>query len=222
MLCLPVALALVATATSPAPSREALPSIAEPVAFASSPILLADDESLLSYTYVEIGVAQLDVDDLDDDVDIYFGRGSLGLFELFYVFGEYQNQSTDFEDTSTDLLELGVGAHFGLSPKLDLYAEVGWLYSDVTSDLDDLEDSENGYEVMGGARWMVLPWDRGGIELHGAVGYVDLDNRIASDEAASQWEVGARAHFLRFLSVDLTYSMLEDDDAVLGGVRFSF
>ena len=221
MLCLPVALALVATATSPAPSTEPLPTAAEPIAFSPVPVV-AEGENLLSYTYVELGAARFDVDDFDDEVDIYYLRGSLGLFELFYVFGEYQNQELDFEDTRTDQIQLGVGAHFGASPKLDLYAEVGWLYSDIESDLDDLDESDNGYEVMVGARWMVLPWDRGGLELNGGVGYIDLDNRLASDETASQWEIGARAHFLQFLSVGLTYSMLEDDDQVLGGVRFSF
>lgn len=219
MLLIPAALAL---ATSPLYAS----SQPDPL-FGPAPLHpIAEDgrreDVGFSYTYIEIGATNLNVDETDDDVDIYFGRASIGFLNFLYAFGEYQNQSTNFEDTSTDLIELGLGAHFGAMPKLDFYAEVGWLYSDVSSDLDELDDTSNGYDVMGGVRWMALPWDRGGLELHGAVGYLDLDNRLASDDAATKWEAGARAHFLNNFSADITYSMLEDDDQISGSLRFSF
>ena len=175
-----------------------------------------------SYTYVEVGGRQLDVDAVDETADIYYGRASLSLLGFLYVFASYENQSVDFQDTSTDLWNLGVGAHMNLRPKLDLFAEVAWLYSDLSTDVANIDETTDGYRVFGGARWMVLPWSGGGLELNGGVGYTDLENRLASDDTASEWELGARGHFMKFLSVGLTYTGLEDDDMLSVDARFSF
>lgn len=223
-----VALALLIASIQPAPA-ETVPSldpvpIEGPVEPASPPTapVLAGDEWDFSYTFVEVGAVKYDVDNADDDVDIYYGRASLELFKIFHVFGEYQNQSTDFANTDTDLFSLGVGAQLGILPKIDVFGEVAWLYNDVSSDLDELDDTNSGYELFAGARWMALPWERGGLEINGGLGYVDLKNSLASDDEAVEWELGARAHFLKLLSVGLTYAMIEDDDAILGNVRVSF
>lgn len=179
-------------------------------------------DSLLSYTYLEIGAAQNDVDDYSEDVDIVYGRASLNLLHFFYVFGEYSNQSTDFADTDNDQIALGVGAHIGLLPTLDLYGEVGALFSDVSSDNGDVDGSESGYRLAGGARWLVLPWISGGLELDAMLGTIDLDNRLGSDENPFFYGIGARAHFLKFLSVGAMYEQIEDDDAISANVRWSF
>jgi len=189
---------------------------------APAPLLAPDADSILSYTYLEIGAAKTDVDDLDDDVDIFYGRGSLNLLVWFYLFGEYSNQSTDFENTDTDLITLGAGAHFGILPNLDLVGEVGFLYNDVSSDLDELDDSDTGYRVSGGARWFAMPWASGGLELNAAVGTMKLDNNLGSDDEPLFWNFGARVHFVRFLSVGLNYEQAEDDEMIIGSVRFSF
>jgi hypothetical protein len=219
--------ALVVSAFLPEPtatdsySTSSLSEFLAPASSAPAPVV-ADADSLLSYTYIEVGAAQYDVDDLDDDVDTYYARGSLGLFKLFYLFGEYSNQSTDFEDTSTDLITLGAGAHFGALPQIDLYAEVGWLYSDASSDLEDLDETDSGYVVEGGVRWLPFEWTSGGLEIDGAIGQINLDNRFGSDDDPVYWSLGARAHFIRFLSVGLAYEMYEDDEQVLANVRWSF
>ncbi len=189
---------------------------------AAAPALEPDADSMLSYTYVEVGVAKNEVDDFDDDVEIFYGRGSLNLLVWFYLFGEYSNQSTDFENTDTDQMTLGAGAHFGVLPNLDLVGEIGFLYNDVSSDLDELDDSDTGYRTFFGARWFALPWTSGGLELNGGLGTLKLDNRLGSDDDPVFWNVGVRAHLLRFLSVGVTYEKIEDDDVILGGVRFSF
>ncbi len=195
---------------------------APPATFAPETSASDAADSLLSYTYIEVGAAKNDVDDFDEDVDIYYGRGSLSLLGFLYLFGEYSNQSTDFENTDTDVIELGAGAHFGVIPALSLYGEIGVLFSDVSSDLDELDDSETGYRLEGGARWLVLPWTSGGLEIDGAIGTVSLDNRLGSDEDPVYFGVGARAHFLKFLSVGAMYEKIEDDDMISGSVRFSF
>lgn len=179
-------------------------------------------DSLLSYTYLEVGAAQYDVDEFDEDVDVYFGRGSIELLGFLYLFGQYSNQSTDFGDTDTDVIEAGAGAHFEVIPAMSLYGEVGVLFSDVSSDIEELDDSETGYRGEAGVRWLVLPWTSGGLELDGAIGTISLDNRLGSDEDPVYFGGGARVHLLKFLSVGAMYQKVEDDDQILGSVRFSF
>ena len=105
---------------------------------------------------------------------------------------------------------------------LDALAEASWVYNDVSSDLEDLDDSNSGYRLFGGARWLVLPWDGGGVELEGGAGYLDLENNLASEDESFFWEHGARLHFLRWFSVGASYTMLEDDQALAANARFSF
>jgi hypothetical protein len=181
----------------------------------------AEGESPFSYTFVEIGATRFDVDEIDDEADIYSLRGSLGLFDFLYLFAGYENQATDFEDTDTDVIRLGAGLHFNVIRSLDLIGDIAWLYSDMSSDLDELDDTTDGFEIHAGGRWLPLDWDGGGLEIHGGLIYVDLENRIASDDEATGFDLGAKLHFLRMLSVGAVYTMLEDDDSIGVNARVS-
>jgi hypothetical protein len=192
-----------------------------PAAPAPAAALEGDKGSVLGYTYLELGVAQNDVDDFDDDVDIFYGRASLNFLVFLYGFVGYSNQSTDFADTDSDQYTLGLGGHFGILPNLDLVGEVGGIWNDVSSDEDDLDGSEFGYRLSAGARYLALPWFSGGLELNARVGHIDLDNQIASDDEAFFWALGARAHFAKFLSVGAEFEQVEDDATILGSLRFS-
>lgn len=226
MSFLACALALTASATANDPSdtftTSSLAEFLSPSAPPTAAALEGDADSVLSYTYVELGAAQQDVDDIDEDVDVFYGRASLNLFVFFYLFAGYSNQSTDFEDTDSDQYSLGVGAHFGILPNLDLFAEVAGLYSDASSDVDEFDGSEAGYRVAAGARYLAIPWFSGGLELNATVGQLNLDNHIGSSDDPVFWGLGARAHFAKFFSVGLNYELIEDDSAILGSLRFSF
>lgn len=225
--------ALALSATQPAPQPEALEPLAATVrealyATPSASLWVDDDpegDSPLSYTYVEVGVTEYDVDDFggdDEEVDTYYARGSLNIGFL-YLFAGYENQDLDFEDTTSDLWRLGVGAHVGLARQLDLLGEVAWLFNDVSSDLDELDESENGYEIRGGLRWLPWEWNRGGLELDGNVLWQAIDNRIGSDDEDIGVELGARVHFIELLSVGGMYTMWgEDDDQLALNLRVSF
>jgi hypothetical protein len=106
-------------------------------------------------------------------------------------------------------------------PKLDVLGEAAWLYSDLSSDLSTLDDTTDGFEGKAGVRWMPLVWGGGGCELNGNLVYVDLENRLASEDDATGWEAGVQVHFLRLFSVGAMYSILEDDDRVSANVRVS-
>ena len=229
MLHLPLVLAIVTTVSTPPAGNLDLTSAPafdstelSAITPRAAPWVQDHTKAPFSYTYVEVGAAKFDVDQIDETSDIYYGRASIAFLDFLYAFGEYQNQSNDFQNTDSDLIELGGGVHFNVMPTLDLFAEVGWLYSDVSSDLAQLDDTTEGYEALGGLRLMALPWSGGGLEVNGGVGYVDLNNRLASDDAATEWEVGARLHFFNMLSVGATYAVLGDDDYATANVRVSF
>jgi len=225
MFSILTALALTASTPAEAPSLDTLSLTSELAALDAAALRPQDeaaDESRFSYTFIEIGATQFDVDEADEEADIYYGRASLGLFDILYIFAGYENQSTDFEDTDTDVIRLGAGVHFPVMRKLDLVADIAWLYSDMSSDLDELDDTTDGFEVHAGARWMPLDWDGGGLEIHGGLVYVDLENRIASDDESTGFDLGAKLHFLRLFSVGAVYTMLEDDDSIGVNARVSF
>jgi hypothetical protein len=182
-------------------------------------------ESLFSYTYIEVGASRFDIDTFEeagDEADIYYGKASLGLFRYFYIFGGYENQAADFEDTSTDLIKLGVGGHYPIGSRVDLVGDVAWLWSDIDSDLSELDDTNTGAEFHLGGRWMPIDWDGGGLEVHAGGVYIDLKDRLASDDEALGWDAGLKVHFLRMLSVGAVYTRLEDDDSAGVNARVSF
>lgn len=227
---LPALCTLLVSALAPVPVESTEAWSASPLAEFLAPTTSAEshDEAanpgLLSYTYVEVGAAKYNLDDAgdDDEVDIFYGRGSFSLLGFLYLFGEYSNQSADFGNTDTDQIALGAGAHFEVKSNLSLFGELGVLFNDVSSDIDELDDSETGYRLLGGARWLVMPWNEGGLELNGGIGTLSLDNRLGSDDDPFIWGIGARVHFIRFLSVGLGYDMVGDDDQLIGSLRFSF
>jgi hypothetical protein len=222
MLALSTALTLLAPtampAESPAPAFDF-----EPAARAALYAEPAADEpkSPFSYTFLQLGYAVTDLDAIDDDAKGLTGRAQLGLFDLLYVFLDYTNTETDFNNTDTDNYGLGAGLHFGLSPKFDLVGEVAWLTNDIESDLSNLDDKNDGWTAMLGGRFMALPWDGGGLELNGGYRWIDMKG-LLSDEETGAWEVGARVHFIKMLSVGVDYTFLEDDRQWGANARVSF
>ena len=213
--------AAVAAPLELASSSEALASLVlQPAA-----LPIGTEGGEFSYTYVELGATQLDLDDdslTDEDVDSFYLKASLAL-GMFHIFASYEDQELDFQDTSTDLYTLGAGVHFPVAPKLDVLAEVAWIYNDLTSDISQLDDTTDGWGGRAGVRWMALPWDRGGLELNGNLLYIDLENRLASDDdATTGWDVGTQVHFLKLFSVGAAYAIIDDDDRVSVNARVSF
>lgn len=52
--------------------------------------------------------------------------------------------------------------------------------------------------------------------------WVDLDNRLASEDRAFGFEAGVRLHVFRLISVGAMYSMIEEDDLVAVSARLAF
>lgn len=230
MFLLPVILVLNATsdpflAAEPAYARVPAPSHAlAPPAVRT----LADDEFDMSYTFVELTYFSTDVDVIDESTDGYGARASLGLFDFLYGFIGYSNEELDFgsESADTDSFELGIGAHLDVRRGLDLIGEVSWIYDDLSSDTD-LDDSDSGYTLFAGARWMALARSRGGLEINGGFRWIDrasalLSDSLDGDGTVGAWELGGRYHFLNHLSIGAGYQFLGDDGRWNANARFSF
>ena len=219
--------ALPKSPATPASHSEWLAALTLP----TNPSAPQDDEkkSHFSYTYVEVGYAQTDLDAFDEDADAVYGRASLGLLDFLFVFVDYAAQSLDDVtlggldgDADADIFGLGFGAHFEVAERLDLVGETSWLYNSLDSDtFDDLDESDSGWQIFGGARWMPIAWDGGGLEANGGYRWIDSES-LLSDDTVGSWEAGGRLHFLRILSAGAKYSFLEDDERWGVDLRVSF
>ncbi|HKX46398.1 MAG TPA: hypothetical protein VJP77_06820 [Planctomycetota bacterium] len=214
-----------AHAADPAIVEAEPPIPAAVLALATRAPQAGDGGKTFSYTFVELGLYAVDVDAfdglVDEDVEAYYVRGSIGL-GFVHLVAAYEDASIDFGGSDTDTIKLGAGGHFDVAPKVDFTGDISWLFSDLSSDLSELDDSDHGYEVRAGLRWMAAEWERGGFELDGDVLYRNVDFALASDDEQVGFEAGARLHFLELLSVGGFYRLLEDDDAIGANVRLSF
>jgi hypothetical protein len=177
-------------------------------------------DSLLSYTYAEIGYERTDVDVIPDDLNAYYAKGSFGFLKFFNVVAGVERADTDTDNIHVDTYWIGGGAHFSVMPKLDVLGELDWLYDNINGDSFSA-DSDTGVSLYLGGRFMALDWDRGGLEVDAGYRWTDLD-AVASDTITTAWEFGVRAHFIKFLSVGVDYAFIEDDRRTTLNVRFSF
>lgn len=117
----------------------------------------------LSYSYIEVGYAHVDLDDIEVDghsQDVGFNggflRGSVELGEFFYLFGGYVSASDDDfgADIDFDQLQVGVGYRFGLSEHVDLLSEISYLEEEIDISGHDTEE-EDGYRASVGVRGLL-------------------------------------------------------------------
>lgn len=180
-----------------------------------------DDGYDFSYTYVQAGYFSNSGDFTDGSSNAWGLNASIGLFGFLRAFGGYTSDSASVSgggNLDTDSYFLGVGGYMSVMPRLDLVADITWIYDDLSSDtLTNLDTSNNGWSGLIGGRWLVLPVGKGGLELNGGANYVD---RVAGGQWGGILE--ARYHFLKALSVGLDYQFLEDEDRWGINARFSF
>ena len=216
-------LALSAAPVAPQPELQlAAPLSATSVALAMSAQeeeAEADDDegrnSGLSYSFIEVGATRFNLDAIDDDADTYYGLGSIGLFNHFYGFVGYENQSVDFDDASTDLWSLGLGAYISLTEQLHAVADAAWLYSEL--DGDTISEEDSGFKVRAGGRWRPIQL----LEAEAHAIWYELDDSLMSDDSFVGFDASARLHLGPF-SLGAMYEQMNDDDKVGINGRFSF
>ena len=169
---------------------------------------MADD---MSYSYVDLGYAQTDIDGVSSSADGFGLRGSIGFAQNWFAFADYVAESVSGIDIDT--LSVGVGAHYGFTENLDLVGRVG--YFEVNLDAGGgLNADDNGFLLDAGLRGRVGD----AVELEGGVHYTDLSD--GGDDTALF--VGGRFHFNKTWALGAEYESGDDASSIFAYVRASF
>jgi hypothetical protein len=167
-----------------------------------------------SYSFVELGWMQSEIDDLDADGDGFGIRGSMEFTPALHGFVSYSDQDFDFAGlTATgETLEIGVGYAWSLSQNIDVVGRV--LYSDVSVEAAGVSADDSGIGIGGYLRG--APTDR--LELTGGIDLIDYDES-GSDTA---FGVGALFHFTKMFSGGLSMTFNDDGTQYMLGGRMNF
>ncbi len=122
------------------------------------------------YNYFSLGYATIEFDDVNVDGDGFGLAGSYAINEDFHVFAGYEAAGLDFDIDATTL-GAGIGWHTGLSPVVDLVANLSYQYVELdTPGPGNFDDSGLGLGV--GLRFAAS--DK--VELNAGINYVDLSD----------------------------------------------
>jgi len=87
--------------------------------------LLAQAEGM-SYSYLDLGYVETDIDGVGPTADGFGLRGSVGVAKNFFVFADYSDQ--EVANIDVEQIAAGLGGRYGLSDNLDLGAE--WYFTE--------------------------------------------------------------------------------------------
>ncbi len=162
----------------------------------------------LEYTYVEANYIWTDPDVGDEKLD---GAELVGSLELPLNFFGQITASTQSDETDVEVYRIGAGWHFGLIPRLDLYAILSYLH--VEADNASFDSKEDGIQGDLGVRFLLT--DR--IELNARGIWQDID-----DEDDVGFGVGARFYLIDRLSLGARVDIIDESETYAAGLRFDF
>ncbi|HLG52923.1 MAG TPA: porin [Steroidobacteraceae bacterium] len=171
--------------------------------------LLAQAEGM-SYSYLDLGYVETDIDGVGPTADGFGVRGSVGVAKNFFVFADYSDQ--EVANIDVEQIAAGLGGHYGLSDNLDLVGRVGWAKAKVSGFGGAVDD--DGYLVAAGLRSRLGE----NVELEGSVIHTDFGG--GSDDTALA--VGGRYYFSKTFAVGAEYQTSDDVSSIMAGVRVSF
>lgn len=148
------------------------------------------------YTWIEAGVARLDVDlyDVGEHGNGGYARGSVAVTDNLYVFGGYDRVSKQWNmqgerlEIAIDQAEIGLGASLSLSPRTDFISELSLLRLGAKLDYRDREYPEDDFsgrdhlyagKLMLGIRARPVP----NLELWAKAGYLREDDNLLVDHS---------------------------------------
>ncbi len=174
---------------------------------------LAGHADVMDYTYAELGYidTEFDGDGFDADGDGFGLRGSLAINETFFVFAGYESLDFDF-DVDLSTLEVGGGARWPLSDKVDLVGRLGIVKAEA--DVGPFDADDDGFLLGARVRGVVAPK----FELEGGFDYRDLDD--AGDDTTI--ELAGRYFFIENIAGGLSVSIGDDVTSLGLNVRMTF
>lgn len=167
-----------------------------------------------SYSFVELGWINSEIDDLNADGDGFGIRGSMEFTPALHAFASYADQDFDVAgiDVSGETLQIGFGYAWSVSPKMDVVGRVS--YNDITVDALGASADDSGIGLGGYLRGR--PADR--LELTGGIDLVDYDESGSDTE----FGVGARFFFTKSFAAGVDVEFNDDGTSYMLGGRFSF
>ena len=185
------------------------------LALAAAPLLATAADSAMSYSYIEVGYNEADLDDVADG-DGLAVRGSAGFAENFFVFGEYATFGFP-GSVDLDQISAGLGGHLDISTRVDLVGRVGYTELDLSV---PGFDSVDGYLISAGIRGQVT--DSFELEAHAI--HTDLGS---SGGDSTGFVVGGRYFFTENFAAGAEYRTGDelggaDLDVIYVGVRYAF
>ncbi|MDH4259389.1 MAG: porin [Gammaproteobacteria bacterium] len=172
---------------------------------------LASHAEDMSYSFVDLGYVETEIDGVGPSADGFALRGSVGFAENYFAFAEYSSQSVSGVDL--DITTVGLGGHYGLADNIDLVGRAGWFK--VKASTTGASADDDGYLLSAGLRGKVGE----SVELDGSVIYTDVGGSGGDDTAIA---VGGRYFFTKNFAVGAEYQHGSDTSTVLVGVRYSF
>lgn len=173
-----------------------------------------------SYTFIEAGWVNQELDDFDVDADGPGIRASVELTPAFHLFGTYSDLDFDVGaggDVSGESLSLGAGYAWSLNDKVDLVGNLAWLRQEVDVNLSGFGSGsaeDDGFGVSGYVR--ARPIEQ--LELTGGLSFVDFDE--GGDDTF--FTVGARFFFTKMFAIGADISLNSDTTTYMLGGRVNF
>jgi hypothetical protein len=165
----------------------------------------------LGYTFLQVSLSRAEVDN-GPEADGYSFGASAELGERIYAFGSYSHADYDpyfGYDLEVESWTAGVGYHHGVTDRVSLYGDVGYVDIDLEANIG--EASDDGYAASLGLRG--LPHER--VELAAEVTHTDLD--VGRDDTA--FSVQALFNLTQAFSLRAGYSTTDDVQSVFAGLR---
>jgi hypothetical protein len=173
----------------------------------------------LSYTYVELGYIDTEIDDLGISGDGWGIRGSYRVANAIHLFGSYADLGYD-GNVDVSELRLGGGYAWPMSPKLDLVGSLAYVRMEASSSVTvpglgrvSVSVDESGYSL--GAMLRSRLTDQ--FEVNGGLDHVD----VGSDNDTAL-EVGGRYFLTPAFNVGLDLRFNDDGTSYMIGGRYHF
>jgi len=167
--------------------------------------------SEVSYSFLELGYVDTELDNLNVDGDGFALRGSYAFTDLFHGFASYTDADYDF-GVDARQFEVGGGLRFALNPKLDLVTTLSYL--DVNADIPGRRDlNDDAIALAAGVRSRINQ----ALELRGEVKHFNYDK--GSNDTALGF--GARYYFTNQFALIGDVSVADEmGSTFLLGARF--
>lgn len=183
----------------------------------SAPTLAAT----VGWNYVEGGYTRIDIDGDggDSTPDGFVFEGAMGFGD--YVFGRVKHQATSDSDSGVDVdvdfTSVGIGYRFAASSSTDYYIVGSFERIGLEASGYGMSDSDsgNGFGAYAGIRSMLTE----SLEVHGELGYINVDDYDISDVSI---EAGAHYYLAPQFAAGLSYKRFDDFGMLNATVRYRF